>query len=235
MSEPLAAGESLQILRNGAAITAAVIVDGDSWRFTDSRLADGSYAYTARVADAEGAGPLSGAYRITVDTDNDKTASITSVTDNVAPGLGNVPDGGSTNDSTPTLNGRLSAGLAAGEELQVLRDDTVITSSPTVSGLNWSYTDTVTRSGNYDYTVRVVDAAGNVGRESGNFDLRVSLPRGSEADALATEDLLDAGASSSGAGLLAVAEPVPQSAEPFGASSAIATPPGNSLDELLTA
>nr|MBA3478277.1 hypothetical protein [Lautropia sp.] len=174
LSSPLAVGEFLQVLRNGVVVTATVAVGGDSWRVTDGRLADGTYTYTARVVDAEGAGPSSAGYSIVVDRVNDKTASITSVIDNVSPGVGTISDGGTTNDRTPTLTGRLSSSLTAGEELQILRDDAVISTSPQVGGTSWSFTDQVPRDGNYDYTVRVVDAAGNIGRESATFDLRVS-------------------------------------------------------------
>lgn len=235
LSSALVAGESLQILRNGSAVTASVIVDGASWRVTDTRLDDGNYTYTARVSDAEGAGPASEGYRITVDTANGKTATITSITDNVAPGVGTVRDGGTTNDSTPTLNGRLSASLAAGEELQVLRDDAVISNSPSVSDTSWTFTDSGLRNGNYDYTVRVVDGAGNVGGQSANFDLRVSLSQGggggdddADADsaALAVGDLLDAGDPVSAA----------DSPAPIGSGmSTVAMMPGGSLDELLAA
>jgi hypothetical protein len=174
LSAPLAAGESVQVLRNGAAIAARVDVDGDTWRVTDARVADGTYTYTARVVDADGAGAQSNGYRIIVDTQNAKTASITSVTDDVAPNTGTVRDGGTTNDPTPTLNGNIAGGLDAGEELQILRNGTVISNSPQVDGNGWTFTDGPLANGNYDYTVRVVDAAGNVGRASTVYDVRVS-------------------------------------------------------------
>jgi hypothetical protein len=236
LSAPLVGGESIQVLRNGAAIAASVIVDGDNWRLTDARLPDGSYTYTARVVDAEGAGSVSAGYRITVDTENGKSASITGIIDNAAPGIGTVRDGGVTNDSSPTLNGGLSAALAAGEELQVLRNDAVISTSPTIAGTSWAFTDAGLGNGNYDYTVRIVDAAGNVGRESANFDLRVSLSRENDDDdddddadaddaALALGDLLDAGDPVA----FADASPGPTS----NGVSTVAMMPGNSLDELL--
>jgi hypothetical protein len=174
LSAPLAAGETVQVLRDGAVISARVTVDGESWRVTDGRISDGNHTYTARVVDADGAGPASDGYRIVVDTQNNKTATITSITDNVAPGVGTIRDGGTTNDTTPTLNGRLSSALEAGEELQVLRNGTVISNSPQVNGTGWTFTDGPLANGNYDYTVRIVDAAGNVGRASSVYDLRVS-------------------------------------------------------------
>jgi hypothetical protein len=169
-----------------------VVVEGEAWRVTDAAVGDGSYTYTARVVAAEGAGPASAGYRIIVDTQNDKTAAIASVTDNVAPGVGTVRDGGTTNDSTPRLNGTVSQALEAGEELQVLRDDIVI-GAAAVTGANWNFTDSGLVNRDYDYNVRIVDAAGNVGRESATFDLRVRLtgggPGASGADAPVTDPL----------------------------------------------
>ena len=52
LSAPLAAGESVQVLRDGAVINARVTVDGEAWRVTDGRVADGNHTYTARVVDA---------------------------------------------------------------------------------------------------------------------------------------------------------------------------------------
>jgi len=173
LSAPLAAGESVQVLRDGAVINATVAVDGNTWRMTDTRVADGTHTYAARVVDADGAGPAGAGYRIVVDTQNDKTATITSITYDVAPGVGIVRDGGTTDDPTPTLNGRLSSSLEAGEELQVLRNGTVISNSPQVDGTGWAFSDGPLANGNYDYTVRIVDAAGNVGRASSVYDLRV--------------------------------------------------------------
>ncbi|NLD54807.1 MAG: hypothetical protein GX652_09130 [Burkholderiaceae bacterium] len=241
LAEPLAAGERIEVLRNGAAVGGSVLVDGDTWRVTDSRIADGSHVYSARVVDAEGTGPASTGYRITVDTVNNKTASITSITDNVLPGIGTVRDGGTTNDPSPTLRGSLSAPLAAGEELQVLRNDTVITSSPSVAGRNWSFTDGGLTSGDYDYTVRVVDAAGNIGRESAVYDLRVSLPRGA---GLGSDDLLPDADAPVAPAALSLDELALVGDEPFASSApapqlpsftVTALPPAGTLEQLLSA
>jgi len=129
------------------------------------------------VLNPEGAGPTSAGYTIVVDTTNNQTATIVSVTDNVTPAVGNVRDGGTTNDATPVLAGRLSAVLAPGEELQILRNDNVVGSASQVNGTSWTFTDRLPGNGDYDYTVRVVDAAGNVGRESAIYDIRAELPR----------------------------------------------------------
>lgn len=182
LSSPLAVDETVQVLRNGVVVSATVAVDGVSWRVTDGHLADGTYTYIARVVDVEGAGPSSAGYSIVLNTMNGRTASITSVFDDASPGVGTVREGGTTNDTTPTLTGRLSSSLVAGEELQILRDDAVISTSAGISGSSWSFTDRVPGDGDYDYAVRVVDAAANIGRESATFNLRVSSSRRGRGD-----------------------------------------------------
>jgi leucyl/phenylalanyl-tRNA--protein transferase len=68
-------------------------------------------------------GPLSGTYTISIDTVNPtQTVTITSMGDDVAPSIGNVPSGGTTNDVTPLVGGTLTSGLNVGETVYVYRD-----------------------------------------------------------------------------------------------------------------
>src|SRR5690606_31447065 len=70
-------------------------------------LTDGAHAFTVSSVDAAGnEGPQSAAYDLIVDTAAPVTApSIDAIDDNVAPVLGNVADGATTNDTMPTLDG----------------------------------------------------------------------------------------------------------------------------------
>ncbi len=183
LSATLAAGESLEVLRNGTAIGNAS-VSGTSWTFADSGLADGTtYAYTARVVDAAGnPGTAGAAYSITVDTSAPAQAvTITAVNDNVAPVIGTVAHGGFTNDTTPALNGTLSTGLGTGEILQVFRDGTLL-GNANVSGTNWTFADSGLANGaTYDYTARVVDAAGNQGTASSGYSITVDTAAPAQA------------------------------------------------------
>lgn len=175
LSAALGAGETLQIMRDGSVVGAAVVTNtgsGWTWVFNDALQGDGTYSYAARVVDAAGnAGPSSMAFVLALDTSPPtQTASITQAIDNVAPGTNPVPSGGHTNDSTPQLQGTLSAPLGAGESLQILRDGAVIGSAD-VSGTSWSFGDSLAQDGSYSYTARVVDAVGHVGPSSSPFSL----------------------------------------------------------------
>lgn len=58
LSRPLAAGEVLQVWRNGGEVATGVrdgvIADGTNWSFTDGRLADGIYENSARIIGSDG-------------------------------------------------------------------------------------------------------------------------------------------------------------------------------------
>jgi len=177
LSGSLNPGETVYLYRNGLRLGAATTV-GTAWSFADSGLVDGgSYSYTARVEDlADNVGPNSPAYSVTVDTSTPAQAVIiTSVTDDVAPFLGTVPSGGTTNDITPLVGGTLSSGLLAGESVYVYRDG-IRVGSATVSSLSWSFADSGLIHGNtYTYTARVEDLAANVGAFSAPYTITLDI------------------------------------------------------------
>lgn len=179
LSAALGAGESVEVLRNGTSIGTASVTDL-SWRYDDSGLTNGNtYSYTARVLDAaSNPGATGAAYSIKIDTvAPTQTVTSITVTDDVLPVMGSVPDGGTTNDTAPLVSGTLSAALSAGESVQVLRESSDGTSSigtAIVTGLSWRYDDSGLANGNtYTYTARVLDAAGNQGPDSAKHSIKL--------------------------------------------------------------
>ncbi|MEK8079449.1 Ig-like domain-containing protein, partial [Pseudomonas sp. XK-1] len=193
ISTALSAGDVVEVLRGGSVIGTAS-VSGSTWTYQDSGLLNGSsYSYTARVVNAGGnQGAQSTAYTLTVDTTAPtQTVTIANYADNVDPNQGNYASGTTTNDSTPQLNGTLSATLGSGETVAVYRDGTFI-GTATVSGTSWSYQDAGLADGNtYAYTGRVVDRAGNLGSESAVLTLSVdtSTPTQSVLIAAVTDNV----------------------------------------------
>ncbi|MBE7427568.1 MAG: hypothetical protein IT503_10170 [Burkholderiaceae bacterium] len=165
LSAVLQAGESLRVSRGGSAIGDATVA-GTTWSFTDPGAANGAHSYAARVVAGSAFGPTSNPYAITVDTiAPTQTANVTQISDDIS---GNLPDGGTTSDTTPTVAGTLSALLGANESLQLARDSVVVaTFAPT--GTAWAYTEPAPlAAGRYVYSARVVDAAGNVSTANGS-------------------------------------------------------------------
>lgn len=165
-------------------------------------VAGNSYGYYVKVMDIAGnEGAKSENFTITYDPDKPANyAHITAVADDTsaavsggAADLGNVTDGGTTNDTTLTVTGALDNALAEGHRILVYRVMNQ-TGTPTltdpadsgaigagdcigevtnVTGTTWSFDDTTALTGGdhadtYSYFVKIVDDAGNFSDVSSN-------------------------------------------------------------------
>ena len=160
----LGSGDHAQISLDGGATWTDVSVSGLSWTYVDGRtLADGDYNYQLRVIDDAGNISATTSQVVTIDTvapDASKTIAIDSISDDT--GLSSRDF--ITNDTSLTLHGSLGATLADGEYAQISIDGGVTWQNVIVTGNSWYYVDGRTLGNQtYDYYVRVVDAAGNVG------------------------------------------------------------------------
>ncbi|MCU6305066.1 Ig-like domain-containing protein [Enterobacter quasiroggenkampii] len=160
----LADGEYAQISIDGGVTWQNVIVTGNSWYYVDSRtLGNQTYDYYVRVVDAAGNVGASAHQQVTVDTVA-PDAAITVSVDNITVDTGFDNNDFLTSSTSYTLHGTLGAELGAGEFVQVSMDGGTTWVYATVSGTQWSYSDTRTLTdGSHNYQVRVVDQAGNVG------------------------------------------------------------------------
>ena len=160
----LADGEYAQISIDGGVTWQNVIVTGNTWYYVDSRtLGNQTYDYYVRVVDAAGNVGASAHQQVTVDTVA-PDAAITVTVDNITVDTGFDNNDFLTSSTSYTLHGTLGAELGAGEFVQVSMDGGTTWVYATVSGTQWSYSDTRTLTdGSHNYQVRVVDQAGNVG------------------------------------------------------------------------
>nr|HDJ1434286.1 Ig-like domain-containing protein [Enterobacter asburiae] len=160
----LADGEYAQISIDGGVTWQNVIVTGNSWYYVDGRtLGNQTYDYYVRVVDAAGNVGASAYQQVTVDTVA-PDAAITVTVDNITVDTGFDNNDFLTSSTSYTLHGTLGAELGAGEFVQVSMDGGSTWVYATVSGTQWSYSDTRTLTdGSHNYQVRVVDQAGNVG------------------------------------------------------------------------
>ncbi|WVX58474.1 Ig-like domain-containing protein [Enterobacter ludwigii] len=160
----LADGEYAQISIDGGVTWQNVIVTGNSWYYMDGRtLGNQTYDYYVRVVDAAGNVGASAHQQVTVDTVA-PDAAITVTVDNITVDTGFDNNDFLTSSTSYTLHGTLGAEPGAGEFVQVSMDGGNTWVYATVSGTQWSYSDTRTLTdGSHNYQVRVVDQAGNVG------------------------------------------------------------------------
>ena len=157
-------GEYAQISIDGGVTWTNVSVSGLGWTWVDGRtLADGDYNYQLRVIDDAGNISATTSQVVTIDTvvpDASKTVTIDSISDDT--GLSNSDF--VTQDTSLTLHGSLGATLSDGEYVQISLDGGNTWQNVTVVGNSWYYADGRTlQNQTYDYWVRVIDTAGNVG------------------------------------------------------------------------
>ncbi len=157
---------------NGSTLIGTGKADSNgNWSFAPTvALPDGNYSLTATATDAAGnVSKPSPSFSFSVDTKAPDTITALIVTDNVAPNIGNVANGGSTNDTTPTFSGRVEAGATI-----VLYNGTdVLGTVKADSNGNWSYTPSALDEGIYHITAKVTDLAGNVSTASTDFVITI--------------------------------------------------------------
>jgi hypothetical protein len=151
-------GSIVKIYDNGTLIGQTIANPNGTWVFTPTTdLKEGAHSFTVTATDQ--AGNESGesiAWVVTVDLTPPAKPEITAVFDDVAPGIGNVPNGTPTNDPTPTLAGKGDAGTT----IRVY-DGTVLLGETTVrADGTWAYTAPLLADGSHTFTVTSVDEAG---------------------------------------------------------------------------
>lgn len=179
LSAALLAGESVAVYGNGSLLGTAT-VNGQSWSLTPTlpATAGTTYAITARVISDLGLlGPLSANRAFILDTvAPSTTAAIVSLTDNAGVQTGPISPGGSSDDTTPSLAGTLSAALLSGETLRVFDGATLLgNAAVNAATLTWTYTPAPALAlGSHTFSVAVADAAGNLGPASAPWPLTIA-------------------------------------------------------------
>ncbi|MFB4605746.1 Ig-like domain-containing protein [Enterobacter hormaechei subsp. xiangfangensis] len=161
----LGAGEYVQVSMDGGTTWVYATVSGTQWRYTDARiLADGDYRYQVRVVDQAGNVGATTTQDVTVDT---QAPQYGITIDSISEDTGQSGSDFITMDTSLTINGSLGSALASDERVQISLDGGNTWIDATVTNQRWSYTDTRDLTdGDYNYQVRIIDQAGNVGSTS---------------------------------------------------------------------
>lgn len=161
----LASGEYAQISIDEQNWVNLAIDNNGNWTYVDSRLLnDGTHTYYVRVIDTAGNVGSTAEQDVTIDTTAPDTTlkaiRITAISDDTGASNSDFV----TQDREITISGTLTGTLAADEYAQISRDGGASWQDVTINGDQWSFTDPDTLpDGEYNYLVRVVDKAGNVG------------------------------------------------------------------------
>jgi len=124
------------------------------------------HSYTDMAGNPGGAGST-GAF--TVDSVAPIAPSIASAVDDVAPILGNVANGGTTNDTSLVLNGTAEANTT----VAVYDGANFLNTVTTAGNGQWTYTATGLSEGGHNFTATATDAAGNISPTSIAYGLTV--------------------------------------------------------------
>ncbi|WP_186467467.1 Ig-like domain-containing protein, partial [Bradyrhizobium stylosanthis] len=143
------------------------------------------HSYTDLAGNPGGAGST-GAF--TVDSVAPTAPSITSAVDDVAPILGNVANGGTTNDTSLVLNGTAEANTT----IAIYDGANLLNTVTTAGNGQWTYTATGLSEGGHNFTATATDAAGNISPTSTAYGLTVDTIA-PVAGALAFAGLNDSG------------------------------------------
>ncbi|WP_234472838.1 Ig-like domain-containing protein [Pantoea sp. S61] len=147
---------NIVVISEGTTVLGSVVVgSGGTWTFTTAALSEGSHPLSVTVRDAAGNTSTATNFTVVVDTVAPATTSLVVTNDNTT---AVVPNGGSTNDTTPTLSG-----VAEANGRVSIYDGTNLLGTAIASGTGaWTFTSTALAQGSHTLNVTVTDAAGNV-------------------------------------------------------------------------
>ncbi len=175
ISAALADGETVRLYDGNTELGDATI-SGTSWSYADSRalINNQIVIYTARVTNLSGNQSAAGnPYTAMVDTRApDTRAVVTAINDDAGLVQGTLVSGGSTDDTSLSISGTLTATLADGESIRIY-DGSSLLGAATVSGNSWSFSDSRILNNGQEllYRVGITDAAGNINLTSNSYIL----------------------------------------------------------------
>jgi hypothetical protein len=136
------------------------------WTFTPTTpLTEGDHSLTATVVTAAGgeSAPTS-PFNLEIDTTAPAKPAIGEVDDDVGLIQGPIVDGGTTDDTTPTLSG---GGLEPGDTVTIIDNGDIIGTAPVKDDGSWEFTpNPPLNDEKHDFTIIVTDPAGNSSEES---------------------------------------------------------------------
>ncbi|EAZ1841045.1 BapA prefix-like domain-containing protein [Salmonella enterica] len=161
------AGATINVYLDGnpASIGTTTVNSDGTWSFTpQTPLANGSHTFTLSATDPAGnSSAVSSGFVLTIDATPPAAPVIASVADNTAPVTGIVPNGGSTNETRPTLSGTGEAGTT----ISIYNGSALVGTAQVQANGSWSFTpSTSLGAGVWNLTATATDAAGNTSAAS---------------------------------------------------------------------
>ncbi|MDR2155040.1 MAG: Ig-like domain-containing protein [Burkholderiaceae bacterium] len=164
-------GDVISIYDGTTLLGTTAVGTGGAWTFTtpsSKELNDGDHSITTKVTDKAGnTGPSSDALTFTVDTTG-RTVTISHAVDDKTPvESDDLASGAVTNDDTPKLVGKATAGTT----VTITEGATVLGTVVADANENWSFTTPLQADGKHTYTASVESKAG--AKDSATFELTI--------------------------------------------------------------
>lgn len=180
------ANSTVTVYVDGSAVGTTTASDTGDWTFTpETGLADGTHQITASAADAAGnSSGLSNDWSVVVDTVSE-TPVITTATDDVPGIMGDISNGGLTNDNLPVING-----TAEHDSMVSIYIDSVMAGTVQADATGaWSFkVDNLLSDGEHQFSAVAVDAAGNTSSQSAAWGLTVDTVAPTSSILYASDD-----------------------------------------------
>ncbi|PAA10309.1 Ig-like domain-containing protein, partial [Pseudomonas fragi] len=147
-----------------------------NWSYTTPDLGEGSHSFTATATTATGGSAPTAAFNLTIDTTAPGqpgaggNGGIDLITDDVGLVTGPIANGGTTDDTTPTLSG---GGQEPGATVTIIDNGQPLGTAIVGPDGTWSYTPPPLNEGAHPFTLIVTDPAGNASLPSDPYTIIV--------------------------------------------------------------
>jgi hypothetical protein len=163
----------------GIAEQTASVVNGMSAAVSQAFGTVGSKTVTATFKDAANAVLGTATTSINVAVAAIPTATITGASSDTTTQPGSISNGGSTDDTTPTLSGTVSRILTSGQKVNVYDGESMFTAVAVVNGTNWTFTPATPLTGGvHSFTVDVSEFDGMTGARSAPYTVNTAVVSG---------------------------------------------------------
>ncbi|TDM08487.1 MAG: hypothetical protein C4K60_03320 [Ideonella sp. MAG2] len=158
-------GETVTLFADGNPVGSAVVNAKGEWSITPAALGDKTWNFSAMATNANGVqSPQTGLWPLTIDTQAPRQPAIDAALDNVGPVQGNIAEGSTIDDATPTWQGK---NAEPGSLITVYDKGTPLGQTTVGPDGSWSFTPArPLPDGQHLITITAIDAAENVSTAS---------------------------------------------------------------------
>nr|WP_282448042.1 Ig-like domain-containing protein [Pseudomonas fragi] len=165
-------GNTILIKDGDKVIGTTTVNESGKWEFTPTPpLSEGTYqiSFTEKNPEGTESAPTP-PFELTIDITPPGNGGIDLVIDNVGLATGSIANGGTTDDTTPTLSG---GGQTPGDTVTIIDNGEPLATVIVAPDGTWTYTPPPLNEGEHPFTLVVTDPAGNASAPSNPYTIIV--------------------------------------------------------------